>query len=69
MRSIYYQNSRWKFVLLLIALIIGGLSLYYTNRMVHSVRKQERKNMELWANATKALSLSGEFDASLEVLV
>ncbi len=69
MRSIYYQNSRWKFVLLLVALIIGGLSLFYTNRMVHSVRKQERKNMELWANATKALSLSGEFDASLEVLV
>lgn len=69
MRSIYYQNSRWKFVLLLVALIIGGLSLYYTNRMVESVRKQERKNMELWANATKALSLSGEVDASLEVLV
>jgi signal transduction histidine kinase len=69
MRSIYYQNSRWKFVLLMLALVIGGLSLFYTNRMVHSVRKQERKNMELWANATKALSLSGEFDASLEVLV
>ena len=69
MRSVYYQNSRWKFVLLLLALIIGALSLYYTDRMVQSVRKQERKNMELWANATRALSMSGEFDASLEVLV
>ena len=69
MRSVYYQNSRWKFVLLLLALIIGALSLYYTDRMVQSVRKQERKNMELWANATRALSMSSEFDASLEVLV
>ena len=69
MRSIYYQNSRWKFLLLLVALIIGTLSLYYTDRMVQSVRKQERKNMELWANATRTLSMSSEFDASLEVLV
>ena len=69
MHSIYYQNSRWKFMLLILALIIGAVSLVYTNRMVQSVRKQERKNMELWANATKALSMSQEFDASLEVLV
>jgi two-component sensor histidine kinase len=69
MRSIYYQNSRWKVLLLGLALIIGAVSLMYTDRMVQSVRKQERKNMELWANATRALSMSEEFDASLEVLV
>jgi signal transduction histidine kinase len=69
MRSVYYQNSLWKFFLFMVALIIGLASLYYTNIMVQSVRKQERKNMKLWANATRALSMSSEFDASLEVLV
>ncbi|MFM7496931.1 MAG: sensor histidine kinase [Bacteroidota bacterium] len=69
MRSVYYQNSLWKFFLFMVALVIGLASLYYTNVMVQSVRKQERKNMKLWANATRALSMSSEFDASLEVLV
>ena len=56
MKSLYYQKSRWKLVLLLLAAAIGTLSLFYTNRLVNNVAKQERRKMEIWAQAQAELA-------------
>lgn len=69
MLSIYYKKNHWKLVLLLVALVIGGLSLYYTNRVVDNIAAQEKKKVELWARATKEISSSEGFDNNQEFLL
>jgi len=53
MRNIYKNKRRWKFILLVLAVIIGALSLQYTNILVKKMSVEERKKMELWAEATR----------------
>jgi len=43
--------------LLLFAVLIGMGSLIYTENLVRKLKKEERKNVELWAEATKLISL------------
>ncbi len=43
--------------LLLFAVLIGTGSLIYTENLVRKLKKEERKNVELWAEATKLISL------------
>jgi len=42
--------------LLLLALIIGLASMWYTNTLVSKLAEQEKKNVELWAQAVNELS-------------
>jgi len=49
--DIYLRKRRWKLILFGIAVIIVAASLYYTNILVDEIRKDERKNVEIWANA------------------
>jgi two-component sensor histidine kinase len=61
--GLYNKKQWWKIILLLIAIIIGISSLYYTNLLVKKLSFEEKKKVELWANATKELgdaSLSGK---------
>jgi len=51
--DIYTQKKRSKILLFLLALIIIGASIYYTNHLVRQFAKQERKNVELWAAAVQ----------------
>ncbi|HKK61404.1 MAG TPA: HAMP domain-containing sensor histidine kinase [Bacteroidales bacterium] len=53
--NIYEKKQRWKYVLLIIAFIIGGGSLWYTSKLVNTISEDERKKIELWAEATKML--------------
>jgi len=69
MLSIYYKKNNWKLVLLVVAIVIGGLSLYYTNRVVENIANQEKKKVELWARATKEISSADEFDSNQEFLL
>lgn len=69
MLSIYYKKNNWKLVLLVVAIVIGGLSLYYTNRVVENIANQEKKKVELWARATKEISSAEEFDSNQEFLL
>jgi signal transduction histidine kinase len=46
-----------KLFLLLFAVFIGMGSLIYTENLVRKLKKEERKNVELWAEATKLISL------------
>ncbi|MFK7899511.1 MAG: histidine kinase dimerization/phospho-acceptor domain-containing protein, partial [Cyclobacteriaceae bacterium] len=49
---ISYLNKRtWKVLLVLFALIIVVTSFWYTNRIIHKIEKEERKEIELWATA------------------
>ena len=54
-KSIYYQKSQWKIALLLVALCIGSVSIYYTNNIVTQIATEERAKIKLWADAQKKL--------------
>lgn len=54
--DIYIKRRRWKFLLLLIAVIIGVGSLAYTNWLTEKMAQEERNKVELWAEATERLS-------------
>lgn len=46
-------------MLLLVAVLIGVASLLYTNWLTGKMANEERKKVELWAEATKRLAESG----------
>ena len=53
--DVYFNNlpSRG---LVLIALIIVGSTLWYTNKLANQFKIEEKKKVALWAKATKELS-------------
>ncbi|MDD4149976.1 MAG: ATP-binding protein [Bacteroidales bacterium] len=53
--KIYRQKRKWKYLLVLFAIVIGGLSLFYTNTLMTKLSLEERKRIELWAEATQQL--------------
>ena len=68
--DIYSKQQKWKFTLLGFAIIIGLSSLFITTHLVKQLKNEERKKIELWAQATKHLvSITGEGDYSLAIKV
>jgi len=53
--NIYTRKIRWKFALLLSAILIAVGSLFYTNKLVRQLKQEERNKVELWAKATEQL--------------
>jgi signal transduction histidine kinase len=51
--NLYSRKQRWKLVLALAALAIVGASLWYSSRIVDKVRQEERRKVELWAEAVR----------------
>ncbi|SHK01830.1 Histidine kinase-, DNA gyrase B-, and HSP90-like ATPase [Tangfeifania diversioriginum] len=51
--DIYLKRKRGKILLLLSAIIIGVASLLYTNWLTEKMAREERKKVELWAEATR----------------
>jgi Holliday junction resolvase len=49
--DIYLRKKRWKWILFGGAVLIVAVSLYYTNILVEEIRKDERKNVQIWADA------------------
>lgn len=49
--DLYSRKKRWKFFLFGAAIVIVGVSLYFTNILVGEIRKDERRNVEIWAEA------------------
>ena len=49
--DIYTQKKRSKIILFILALLIIGSSIFYTNLLVNKFASQERKNVQLWAAA------------------
>lgn len=51
--DLYTNKERWKLLLFFIAIGIGIGSLWYTNKLVHELSREEEKKVELWAEATR----------------
>jgi signal transduction histidine kinase len=49
--NIYKQKRKWKTVLFLVAVLIVGVSLWYSNILVHKIAKDERNKIQTWADA------------------
>ncbi len=66
--NIYLKKRRWKILLLFTAVLIGVASLLYTNWLTDKLSLEERKKVELWAEASKRLgseTVGSELDISL----
>ncbi len=64
--ELYVTKQRWKFILLLAAIGIGFLSLFITNNLVEELSQEERKKIELWAEAIRQLSEIDNFEDTLQ---
>jgi signal transduction histidine kinase len=51
--DLYSRKQRWKLVLAVVATLIVGASLWYSNTIVERIRGEERRKVELWAEAVK----------------
>ena len=51
MDTIYSRKSNVKLLLLLIALVIGASTFFYTNKLVQRIADEERRKVKLWAEA------------------
>ena len=49
--NLYTNKKRWKWALAVIALLLIGASLWYTNRLVKSIADQETRQVKMWAAA------------------
>lgn len=49
--SIYSRKQRWKIALFVTAIVIVGISLWYTNLLVRKIADEERQKVALWAEA------------------
>lgn len=52
----YNKKRRWKILLLLLAIVIGAGAFFYTNWLIKNMATEERKSVELWAEATQKLA-------------
>ena len=51
----YEQKRRWKFLLLAFAIVIGAVSLWYSNYLVKGISQAERTRAEIWAISNKKI--------------
>ncbi|HRZ22140.1 MAG TPA: hypothetical protein P5184_10755, partial [Bacteroidales bacterium] len=49
--NIYTRKKRWKFSLFLLAVLIVAASLWYSNITVRKISSEEKRNIQIWANA------------------
>lgn len=49
--SIYRKKQKWKVILVITAILIIAASLWYTNRIVKNIAREERNQVRLWAGA------------------
>jgi len=66
--NIYRQKNIWKFGLLLFAAGIGLFSFFYTYLLVRNLQTEERKKIEIWAEAIKQVISSEENGCELGFL-
>lgn len=51
--DIYARKQWWKILLLITAIVIVGVSLFYSNYIVRQISEEEREKVELWAKAVE----------------
>lgn len=63
--SIYNRKQVYKLLLLLAAMVIGALSLIYTNSIIKDLARQERKKVELWAEGMRQMVQTDQTDQDI----
>ncbi|MFI5136871.1 MAG: sensor histidine kinase [Sphingobacteriales bacterium] len=58
----YQQKKRWKYSLLIFAVVIASGSLLYTNYLVRNIAKSERTRAQVWAMSMKQVLASDDND-------
>ena len=53
------------YIFVIMAIIVALLSLWLSNRLVKELAYEERRKMEIWADATESLEIDDEMDMSL----
>jgi signal transduction histidine kinase len=56
--NIFRNKSNWQVFLFLFAILIGVGSLIYTQFLVRSLKSEERKKVEMWAEATRLINIA-----------
>lgn len=51
--DLYSRKQRWKLALAVVAMLIVGASLWYSSRIVDRVRAEERRKVQIWAEAVQ----------------
>jgi hypothetical protein len=51
--NIYSRKQQWKWALFVVAVIIVFASLWYTRKLVNSIKSDEEKKVRLWAEAVQ----------------
>lgn len=64
-----YHQQRWKFALLIFAVVIGVASLVYTNYLVRNLSESERTKAEVWAMSIHALMSLPDVDDDMITFV
>lgn len=71
MHITFDKFSKLKYLFALLALVIVGISGYFTNGLVKSMAQEENRKMALWAEATRKLAAADEvtdFEFLLKVI-
>ncbi len=66
--NIYRKRLLWKVLLLVFAVVIGLGSLIYTHDLVSRLKEEERKKAEQWAEATRRLDTSDDFEFHISII-
>lgn len=51
--NLYSKKQRWKIFLLVVATVIVGITLWYSNYIASQIEQEEREQIELWSDAVK----------------
>ena len=68
MQNIYDARQKGKLIFLLISVLLVGGVLYVSNDLVEDLSIEERKKMEIWAEATRELA-SDKTEMSMELIL
>ena len=66
--DIYRKKLLWKLLLLVFAVVIGLGSLFYTQQLVAKLKQEEKKKAEQWAEATRRLVTSDDFEFLFRII-
>ncbi len=66
--NIYRKRLLWKILLLAFAVVIGLGSLFYTHDLVNRLKEEEKKKAEQWAEATRKLVTSDDFEFLFSII-
>ncbi len=66
--NIYRKRLLWKILLFIFAVFIGLGSLFYTHALVDRLKEEERKKAEQWAEATRRLVTSDDFEFLFSII-